>query len=134
MKKIIILLISIITVIATICIIGNIKDTIIFSGVLAEKNEEVEVRITRTFFDKVFNKMSENMVVEGNNINYSYIFNRKIFDMERYYTAPIRRMDKSGLAAQGYLYFDDKMENIVIQTEQEIIYSCEQDFFDMVTK
>lgn len=133
MKKIIILS-FIVIVIVTVLVIGNVKDTAEFSGVLDGTNIAVDIKITRTTFDKLFNKMSEDMIVNGDGIDYRYIFSGKIFDMDEYYAAPIRRMSETGLATQGYLCFDDKMKNIVIETGQEIIFSCGEEFFDMVIK
>lgn len=120
-------------VLVLIFMIGNVKDTTVFSGVLVGiDNVEVDVKITRTNFDKIFNKMSEDIIVEGKGVNYRYIFSGHIFEMEGYYATPIRRMSKTGLASQGYLLFDDKMKNIIIETNQERIYSAEEDFVDMV--
>lgn len=126
--------ISVIVVIIAVCVVGNIKDTANFSGVLMETDGEVNVKITRTFIDKLFNRVSSDIIVDGDNIDYVYILNGEIFNMDRYYAAPIRRMDAAGLASQGYLFFDKKMKNIVIKTEREIIYSCEKEFWDMVIK
>lgn len=126
--------ISVIVVIIVVYVVGNIKDTANFSGVLMETDSEVNVKITRTFIDKLFNRVSSDIIVDGDNIDYVYILNGEIFNMDRYYAAPIRRMDAAGLASQGYLFFDKKMKNIVIKTEWEIIYSCEKEFWDMVIK
>ncbi len=133
MKKIIIFS-FLVVVIATVCVIGNVKDTAIFSGVLVENNDKVDVKITRTTFDKIFNKMSHDIIVEGNGIDYRYVFSGEIFDMDKYYAAPIRRMSSSGLVTQGYLFFDDKMKNIVIETGEEIVFSGEKEFLKMVIK
>ncbi len=134
MKKIIIYSFLVIVIVSTL-VIGNVKDTTVYSGVLQGIDDvDVNVKITRTNFDKIFNKMSEDIIVEGKGVNYRYIFSGIIFEMDGYYAAPIRRMNETGLASQGYLFFDDKMKNIVIETEQERIYSAKEDFVNMVIK
>lgn len=136
MKKIIFTSVIILFFVFGILIVGNIEDTAIQSGVLKENNmtETINIKITRTNFDKIFNKISRDIMVEGNNINYQYKCSGTIFDMEGYYAVPVRRMDMEGLASQGYLYFDNKMKNFVIETMQENIYSANNDFIDMVIK
>lgn len=132
MKKIIILIVVVIAI--SIGVIGNVKDTANYSGVLAENNNKVDIEITKTNLDKIFNKMSEDMIVVGEGVNYRYIFSGDVFDMEKYYAAPIRRMGDIGLATQGYLFFDKEMKNIVIETSQEVVIACTKDFFNMVIK
>lgn len=134
MKKKITFISFVITTIIVVLVTFNIKDITEFKGVLYKTNTAVNIKITRTNMDKIFNKISEEMIVKGKGIEYHYIFSKKIFNIGEYYAAPIRRMSETGLAAQGYLYFDDKMKNVAIETEQEIILSCEQEFFDMVIK
>ena len=133
MKKII-FAVSMLVIIIAVCVIGSIKDTVSFNGVTVGNGDEVNIQITRTVFDKVLNKMSKDMTVAGNDVQYNYTFSGEILDMGKYYAAPVRRMNESGLAAQGYLLFDESMKNIVIQTEEEIIFSCEKEFFDLVIK
>ncbi len=134
MKKIIIYSFLVIVIVSTL-VIGNVKDTTVYSGVLQGTDDvDVNVKITRTNFDKIFNKMSEDIIVEGKGVNYRYIFSGIILEMEGYYAAPIRRMSETGLASQGYLFFDDKMKNIAIETGQERIYSGNEDFVNMVIK
>lgn len=133
MKKII-FAVSMLVIIIAVCVIGSIKDTVSFNGVTVGNGDEVNIQITRTVFDKVLNKMSKDMTVAGNDVQYNYTFSGEILDMGKYYAAPVRRMNKSGLAAQGYLLFDESMKNIVIQTGEEIIFSCEKEFFDLVIK
>ena len=132
MKKIIILIVVVIAI--AIGVIGNVKDTTVICGVLAENNNKVDIKITKTNLDKIFNKMSEDMIVVGEDVNYRYIFSGYVFDIEKYYAAPIHRMGDTGLATQGYLLFDKEMKNIVIETSQEVVIACTKDFFNMVTK
>lgn len=132
MKKIIIFSFLIVVIVFTF-IIGNIEHTTIFNGVLVENSVKVDIKITRTNFDELFNKISKDMIVEGEGVNYRYIFSGKFFKMNGYYAAPIRRINDAGLAAQGYLFFDDKMDNIVIETKKEKIYSGDEDFVNTIT-
>ncbi len=133
MKRII-FVVSTVAVITAVCVIGNIKDTVSFNGTAVGNGDKIDIKITRTVFDKIFNKMSEDMTVVGNDVHYNYTFSGKVFDMDKYYAAPVRRTNEAGLAAQGYLLFDESMNNIVIQTGEEIIFSCEKEFFDLVIK
>ena len=133
MKKII-FAVSMLVIIIAVCVIGSIKDTVSFNGVTVGNGDEVNIQITRTVFDKILNKISKDMTVAGNDVQYNYTFSGEILDMGKYYAAPVRRTNESGLAAQGYLLFDESMNNIVIQTGEEIIFSCEKEFFDLVIK
>ena len=135
MKRRVILIGLAVVLLAAALVIGNLKDTVRLSGVLEGDNaQEVTITITRTNFDKLFNRMSKNMTVAGEQVNYEYIFAGPIFEMEGYFAAPVRRMNVDGLATQGYLLFDGDLHNAVIQTPREMIYAASDAFISMVLK
>ena len=76
--------------------------------------------------------MSRDVKVFSENIYYIYECSGMIFDMDEYLAAPICRMDKYGLAAQGYLCFDREIENIVIMTTHENGSFADTDFASLV--
>ena len=131
MKKISSLILLIMVVI--LLIIGNIKETKKFRGYI-ESNDGVEVNISisRSNFEKMLNKVTKNIIVEGKEVYYCYVFSGQVYELEGYYAAPIRRMSETGLATQGFLFFDYQMNNIIIETGQEKIYSCSKVFRDLV--
>ena len=70
MKRRVILIGLAVVLLAAALVIGNLKDTVRLSGVLEGDNaQEVTITITRTNFDKLFNRMSKNMTVAGEQVN-----------------------------------------------------------------
>ena len=131
MKKIIIFCVCIVVLIAVL-IIGNLKDTTIATGTLVDNGEtEVTIKITRTNFDKLFNRLSKEITVEGDDIQYRYVSNdnnaRKYDGIYNVYIYAVRNGDP----LLGLLFFDKDMQNIVIHTSCEDIYSADEEFIEM---
>ena len=114
----------------------NMESTVNANGVLQEniKTTSVDIKITRKNFYHIFNRITGEMVAESEDISYRYKFSGEIFEFEDYFAAPIYRMGKSGLEAQGYLYYDDEMKNIVIETNKEKIYAANEKFISNVNQ
>ena len=133
MKKIIIFCVCIVVLIA-IFIIGNLKDTTVANGTLVDNGEtEVTITITRTNFDKLFNRISKEIIVEGDDILYQYDSDdNRVSEYKGIRIAFITRFEKGDIIL-GNLYFDNEMKNIVIlTTDDEVIYSADEDFIAMV--
>ena len=89
------------------------------------------IETSRTNFDKIFNRISKDITVEGDDIQYRYVSNdnnaRKYDGIYNVYIYAVRNGDP----LLGLLFFDKDMQNIVIHTSCEDIYSADEKFIEM---
>ncbi len=134
MKKIWILF-ALIVAIILFCL-GATKHESQRDGILVTMEPNVSVSITykQSKFEEWFHKVTADIIVEGDGINYTYLTSNPPFEMEGYYALAVRRMYKEdgGLATVGYLYYDEEMKNLVVVTDEEKIYSATDEFIQMV--